>query len=289
MKNTIIHIKNQLKDYYAAGEIEGFVKHIFFHFLGFSYSQIIIKQNELVLNEEEKNKVRKILSELKNYKPIQYILGESEFYDLLFHVDESVLIPRQETEELVHLIIQENRLEKPKILDIGTGSACIAVSLAKNIPASVVIGTDVSESALEIARKNAKRNSVDVAFLKTNILTWELHDEFSEAQFDIIVSNPPYVCRNEKQLMSKNVLAYEPHLALFVEDENPLIFYEKISNFALHALKPRGKLYFELNEQFGEILVAELEKIGFSDILLQKDINGKDRMLRGIAPEQLRI
>jgi release factor glutamine methyltransferase len=219
-----------------------------------------------------------VLSQLKEHKPIQYILGETEFFGLTFYVNENTLIPRPETEELVDWILSNSQIAKSsnplKILDIGTGSGCIAISLAKNIPNAEVYAIDVSEKALAIAKKNAERNHVGVAFLHQNIL----ETEDLKQKFDVIVSNPPYVRNLEKEEINKNVLEYEPHLALFVEDDDALIFYRKITELATKSLSENGQLYFEINQYLGKSMVELLEKNHFKNIELRKDIYGNDRM-----------
>lgn len=221
-----------------------------------------------------------VLSQLKEQKPIQYILGETEFFGLPFYVNENTLIPRPETEELVDWILQQSkgnsRKATLKILDIGTGSGCIAISLAKNLPYAEVYALDVSDKALEVAQKNGKNNNVNVQFLHQSILdTVDL-----EQQFDIIVSNPPYVRQLEKEEIKKNVLDYEPHLALFVEDDDALLFYRKIAQLAQKNLSAGGELYFEINQYLGKEMVSLLEIYKFSNIELRKDIYGNDRMIR---------
>jgi release factor glutamine methyltransferase len=220
-----------------------------------------------------------ILEKLQLEIPIQYILGTTQFYGLEFNVNENVLIPRPETEELVEWIIISNlktpKLKKLKILDIGTGSGCIAISLAKNIPDAEVSAIDISDKALATAKKNADLNKVAVAFLQKNIL--ETND--LEQQFDIIVSNPPYVRNLEKAEIKSNVLANEPHLALFVEDNDALIFYRKIAELATKNLSVEGKLFFEINQYLGKETVELLEKMHFKNIELRKDIYGNDRMI----------
>ena len=221
-----------------------------------------------------------ILEELKKEIPIQYLLGKTTFYGLDFEVNPNVLIPRPETEELVEWIIRNNlKIEKfkdLKILDIGTGSGCIAISLAKNIINATVSAIDVSEQALVTAKKNAQNNSVNVSFIKQDILETEDLGQ----QFDIIVSNPPYVRNLEKEEIKKNVLDNEPHLALFVEDKDALIFYKKIADLALKNLTTNGILFFEINQYLGPETVALLEELQFKDIELRKDIYGNDRMIR---------
>jgi release factor glutamine methyltransferase len=221
-----------------------------------------------------------ILESLKLEIPVQYLLGKTSFYGLDFEVNENVLIPRPETEELVDWILESQKSKvksrKLKILDIGTGSGCIAISLAKNIPNAQVFALDVSEKALATAKKNAVLNEVKVTFIHQSILeTDDLNQEF-----DIIVSNPPYVRNLEKEEIKKNVLEYEPHLALFVEDNDALIFYRKIAELAQKNLSNSGQLYFEINQYLGKEMVDLLEKMNFKNIELRKDIYGNDRMTR---------
>ncbi len=237
-------------------------------------------QPDLLFSEEEIVVWNLILEELKKEIPIQYLLGTTSFYGLDFEVNPNVLIPRPETEELVEWIIRNNsKIEKfkdLKILDIGTGSGCIAISLAKNLPDATVSAIDVSEKALATAKKNAQNNSVNVSFINQNIL----QTEDLKQQFDIIVSNPPYVRNLEKEEIKKNVLDNEPHLALFVEDEDALVFYKKIAQLAQKNLTTNGILFFEINQYLGLETVALLEELQFKDIELRKDIYGNDRMIR---------
>ena len=237
-------------------------------------------QPDLLFLEGEIVVWNSILEELKKEIPIQYLLGKTSFYGLDFEVNPNVLIPRPETEELVEWIIRNNlKIEKfkdLKILDIGTGSGCIAISLAKNIINATVSAIDVSEQALVTAKKNAQNNSVNVSFINQNILETEDLGQ----QFDIIVSNPPYVRNLEKEEIKKNVLDNEPHLALFVEDKDALIFYKKIADLALKNLTTNGILFFEINQYLGPETVALLEELQFKDIELRKDIYGNDRMIR---------
>ncbi len=220
-----------------------------------------------------------ILEKLKTQIPIQYILGTTHFYGSEFIVDENVLIPRPETEELVDWIVKLNtKLSKKKdlkILDIGTGSGCIAISLAKNILNSAVFAVDVSEKALAVAEKNATLNKVTVTFLQKNILETNHLDQ----KFDIIVSNPPYVRNLEKAEIKPNVLENEPHLALFVPDNDPLIFYKKIAELAAANLNTNGQLFFEINQYLGKETQDLLESLGLKNIELRKDIYGNDRMI----------
>ena len=237
-------------------------------------------QPDLLFMESEIVVWNSILEELKKEIPIQYLLGKTSFYGLDFEVNPNVLIPRPETEELVEWILesQNSNVESQKIsiLDIGTGSGCIAISLAKNLPKATVSAIDVSEKALATAKKNAQNNSVNVAFINQNIL----QAEDLKQQFDIIVSNPPYVRNLEKEEIKKNVLDNEPHLALFVEDKDALIFYKKIADLALKNLTINGTLFFEINQYLGLETVALLKELQFKEIELRKDMYGNDRMIR---------
>ena len=247
---------------------------------------------DLTIEDDFVLKYESALEALKNHEPIQYIIGQTEFYGLPFYVNENTLIPRPETEELVELILSNtyanSQLEiiegnnQFNILDIGTGTGCIAISLAKQLPNANVSAIDVSAKALEMANKNAQLNQVDIDFIENDILKICNSELDSATKFDIIVSNPPYVRQLEKQQMQDNVLNHEPHLALFVEDENPLIFYRAITQFATKNLKPNGELYFEINEYLGKEMIALLEQFDFKNIQLKQDLFGKDRMICGV-------
>lgn len=273
---------NSLLNYYPETEIISF-----FYVL----TQYILVLRRIDVSLSYNNKISKIdiekfqdsIDKLKIYEPIQYIVGETEFYNLPFKVNDSVLIPRPETEGLVDWIINTHQTSNYKqlhILDIGTGSGCIAISLAKNLPNSKVFGLDVSKEALDIAKQNAKLNNLEVKFIEADILNCDF--EFDDFEFDIIVSNPPYVRELEKEKMSANVLKYEPHLALFVENEDSLLFYKKISQFANKILSSKGQLFFEINEYLGKEMFNLLKDEEFVDIELKADIFEKDRMIKGI-------
>ncbi|RKS25641.1 release factor glutamine methyltransferase [Flavobacterium endophyticum] len=247
-----------------------------------------MKRIDLALNpgfsfsDEELEKWNSITEKLQKEIPIQYILGKAHFYGLEFEVNENTLIPRQETEELVEWIVKKNEFKgKIKILDIGTGSGCIAISLAKNLQDATVFAIDVSEKALETAKRNAVKNEVDLTFLLKNILETEDLGQ----NFDIIVSNPPYVRNLEKEEIKKNVLDYEPHLALFVEDDDALIFYRKIAELGQKNLVQNGQLYFEINQYLGTEMMDLLQAKNFKDIELRKDIYDNDRMIFGLKSD----
>jgi len=237
-------------------------------------------QPDLVFSITELEAWNLILDQLKKEIPIQYLLGTTHFYGLEFEVNSNVLIPRPETEELVEWIVQQSTINHQpttiKILDIGTGSGCIAISLAKNLPNSEVFALDVSEQALATAQRNAESNQVAIQFIHQSILETE---DF-EHQFDIIVSNPPYVRDLEKQEIKKNVLDNEPHLALFVADNDALLFYRKIAQLAQKNLSPTGQLYFEINQYLGQEMVALLKEMNFQNTELRKDVYGNDRMTK---------
>ncbi|MFQ3332788.1 MAG: release factor glutamine methyltransferase [Thalassomonas sp.] len=242
------------------------------HCLGFNRSDCIIHSNKEITSETS-DSLKQITTHLKANKPLQYILGNADFYGLQFKVNEYTLIPRPETEELVSWILEH---EFFSLLDIGTGTGCIPISITKNknVQSTAI---DISENALLLAKENARINRVEVNFLKQDIfITTTL------PKVDLIVSNPPYILDEEKELMLDNVMDNEPHLALFVPDNNPLLFYKKIAELAFVNLPENGLLFFEINEQFGNETIDMLTKIGFVDIELKKDINDKDRMLKAI-------
>lgn len=281
LKNYKSTFLKELSTLYDEQEIESF-----FHLVLEDFHQI--KRIDLALNPKmeldatQLQRWENVLAELKTQKPIQYILGKTEFFGLPFLVNENVLIPRPETEELVGMIIENTKYKseksKIKILDIGTGSGCIAIALAKNIPNAVVYAIDVCEKALAVAKKNAEINKVAIHFLLKDILeTTDL-----EQQFDIIVSNPPYVRNLEKQEIHPNVLEYEPHLALFVKDDDALLFYRKITQLAVKNLTAHGQLYFEISQYLGKETIELVERYLFSNVKLFKDIYGNDRMLFGV-------
>jgi len=270
-------IGSSLSELYPVTEVQAIRKLLFEKIVKMPEYRVPLNPNDL-LNSDISNRILEILDELKKGNPVQYVIGEADFMDMVFEVNPSVLIPRPETEELVHWIVSNNKDNSPKILDIGTGSGCIAISLAKYISNARVSALDVSERALGVAKLNAKKNGVNVGFIIGDIL--ELL-EIDGAPFDIIVSNPPYVRELEKQLMSRNVTDFEPHLALFVSDNDPLLFYRTIAQKSQNWLKPNGQLYFEINEAFGNEIKDMLIGIGFRDIEIRKDINGKERMAFG--------
>lgn len=277
--NTIFSLTQyagtQLKDTYEPEEIRSICRLIFTDVLHYTNIDIHLKKHES-LNESFVNKFYEIISLLKQEIPIQYIIGETGFSGLTFGLNPSTLIPRPETEELVRWITEESHRHS-RILDIGTGSGCIAISLAHHLPDSQISAVDIAREAIEQATANAVRNKTKVQFLIRDIL---LFHNYNWDKYDIIVSNPPYIRNCEKKTMANNVLNFEPHRALFVPDEDPLVFYRKIAAFGQQQLTPGGMLFFEINEAFGSEMTDLLSQTGYSDITLRKDIYGKDRFIK---------
>jgi len=273
---------NALAEIYPLEEIQSFFSILSEAYLGLSRIEIAL-QPEKVITEENSKKFNEAIIRLKQFEPIQYIIGKTEFYGLFFIVDKSVLIPRPETEELVAWITNETQNKEITILDIGTGSGCIAISLAHQLSKAKMNAIDISKDALRIAKQNALTNKVNVNFIEVDVIQFEHSKELQihkESKFDIIVSNPPYVRASEKELMKANVLRYEPEIALFVEDKDPLLFYRRIAQLSKDYLKPEGTLFFEINEYLGKGMRDMLEVEGFTNIEIKKDIFEKDRMIK---------
>ncbi len=271
-------IRKELQNYYSKREIQQFVFLLFNHTLGFSKLDIVLRSGEVV-DEKTFMEFSDYIFQLKQFRPIQYILGETVFYNLYLKINPSVLIPRPETEELVSWIINEKIPLNSRILDVGTGSGCIAIALTHKIPGIVAEAVDLSGEALKLAQENAEKHKVNIYFSQENIL--EPSETLKKKVFDLIVSNPPYVTKSEKKKMHKNVIDYEPHLALFVEDSTPLKYYDAILAFAASSLTNNGLIFFEINESFHKEIVALMKNHNFAEIELRKDINNKFRMIRG--------
>jgi release factor glutamine methyltransferase len=281
IKDIVQFFRNELQGLYDENEIKSFVNIVMEEYTGLNRTQLLLSGDKTV-SESVMLKIKFAINDLKIYKPVQYIIGKTIFYELEIKVNPSVLIPRPETEELVHWIISDYKeLKKPiDIIDIGSGSGCIPIVLKKNLIQSNVYGIDISKDALKIAKLNALNNQTEVEFKIIDILDREKWIQLP--QFDIIVSNPPYVCESEKEAMHANVLEYEPHLALFVDNDMPLIFYSAIADFALEKLKPNSSLYFEINEGFAFQTLELLKIKGFSNCEVRKDMQGKDRMIKAV-------
>ena len=276
LKEYKAHFITALTPDYGLEEASSFFYLLLDHLHQLQRIDLVLQPNFQISNEEIVA-WNTFLEQLLSHHPIQYLIGTTFFYGLPFRVTPSVLLPRPETEELVAWVLQNHSAKPPTtLLDIGTGSGCIAISLAHHLSNTKVYAMDVSSKALEIATSNAKLNQVEVTFLEQDILK----TENLANQFDVLVSNPPYVRELEKQEIKPNVLEHEPHLALFVSDENPLLFYRKIAELALQSLTPEGKLYFEINQYLGAATVSLLQELGFKNIQLQKDFMGNDRMIQ---------
>jgi release factor glutamine methyltransferase len=318
MNETITYIQQSLAPLYPPEEIRSLTGWILEKVCNLSlHQQILRKDNQL--SDAENNSIRSVITRLQKFEPVQYIFGETVFFGLTLEVTPAVLIPRPETEELVYRILNDlkvlddlkvlndlndstlppsfpRRRESPAspasptspvspvspafVLDIATGSGCIAITLAKKITNAVVYALDISDDALQIARRNAQRNEVPVHFFQADILSGNLRYDASLPQFDLIVSNPPYVKNSEKPAMNPNVLDYEPPGALFVPDDDPILFYRHIAGFASEKLVENGLLYFEINASCGEMIGSMLHQKGFHNIEILKDLSGKERFIK---------
>jgi len=276
-KTIFRKIDHQLSSVYEPEEAKSLAYIVLEEVTSLNKTDVLVDK-PYALPQDQENKISGILARLLDHQPIQYILGKTTFYGLDLLVNQDVLIPRQETEELVDWIIKSHH-EAFKLLDIGTGSGCIAISLAKGYPKGEVYAWDISPEALKMAKKNALSNQISVHLNQVDVLS-TIPDE----TFDLIVSNPPYVLEQEQGAMRKNVLDHEPGTALFVPDQDPLIFYRVICKMTTHHLSDGGWLYFEINEAYGQEVVSLMEAYHFKNILVRKDLNGKDRMIRGQKP-----
>lgn len=280
MTEAVSYINESLKDLYLSTEISSFTRLIMEHVCGLLPHKLLLGI-DTELSVAEKCRIREIVGRLQQHEPIQYILGETNFYGLTFKVNPSVLIPRPETEELVERVIADYKDKAISVLDVGTGSGCIAIALARHLKQATIEALDISAEALEVARRNAICNQVPVTFQEMDILSIPQTTSFlSNRKFNCIISNPPYVMNKEKQAMEQNVLAYEPHLALFVPDEDPLLFYRAIARFGRVALLAGGHLYFEINAQCGQQTVDMLQQEGYKNVELIRDLSGNDRITK---------
>ena len=278
LKELKSYFTEELSGLYPSEEMQSFFNILSEFFLKYTRFETVLKETEII-SEENQQHFQNAITRLKQFEPIQYITGETEFYGLTFKVNQHTLIPRPETEELVSWVLEKlgNRPQhvSHEILDIGTGSGCIAISLAKNLSQANVSALDFSSDALQMAKLNAQTNCVPVDFFDMNILQAKKLPKI----YDVIVSNPPYVRELEKDMMQPNVLSFEPHVALFVSDADPLLFYRKIAQLATQYLSPNGHLFFEINEYLSVSLTHLLESLGFKNIEMKQDIFGKDRMM----------
>jgi len=277
MTETLAYIRHSLQDLYPPEEITSFIRLIMEDVCKLQPYQLLLDKDRQ-LTKTEKERIQDIIVRLSNYEPIQYILGRTCFCGLSFFVDRSTLIPRPETEELVELILKDYSGKPVSLLDIGTGSGCIAISIANYIPLANVMGVDISVEALTVAEANARLLKVsNISFRQMDILSPERN---ISSIFDVIVSNPPYVMEMEKVSMERNVLDYEPSSALFVSDDDPLLFYREIARFGKERLKKGGALYFEINARWGTEMKNLMHTEGYTDVCILKDLSGKDRIIK---------
>lgn len=281
MQLTIKKIKETLSPAFTQGEIKNIIRIIFEKLKGYSQVDIIMRQDE-ILSDFIKNEIDNVLKRLLKHEPIQYIFNEAYFHGFHLKVNRYTLIPRPETEELVDFIIKDNHDSDLRVLDIGTGSGAIAIALARSLRFPIVDAIDISQKALETAEENAKQLKVKINFDRKDIL--KINNEDNEL-YDIIVSNPPYITEQEKNGMEQNVLDFEPHNALFVPDNNPLLFYRAITLYAIKALKPGGNIYFEINSRFGKETAKLLSDNNFINTMIIKDMYGLDRFVSASKPQ----
>ena len=276
MHPIVNEIRDALRENYPDTEALALAKMLLVEVFGFSTLELYGGKDKEI-SGKHRDVLDEMIRRLKKNEPIQYIIGIETFGGLTFEVNQNVLIPRPETRELVEWIVEDCQLEDPcKILDIGTGSGCIAISLAKLLGQAEVEAWDVSEGALQVARRNAERNQVDVLFRKMDVLG----DVPEGMLYDVIVSNPPYIAEKEKPQMEHNVLDWEPSIALFVPDEDPLLFYRRIAQLGGSMLKKGGSLYYEINQAYGQETMGMLASMGYQSIELRKDVWGNDRMVK---------
>ncbi len=279
MKQAIQSIREALKGHYPPRETEGLIRTLLHTLHGMSLTDMVLQQDKR-FSDGERETLREITDRLIRQEPIQYILGQTQFCGIRLKVTPAVLIPRPETEELAGWIIRDARNPEGSILDIGTGSGCIALALKAGLPGARVAGCDLSEEIVALAAENAAVNHLEARFFRADILRWEEYPDWERQ--DIIVSNPPYVTPGEKRAMKKNVLAYEPFPALFFPGQDPLLFYRRITGMAVRWLNPGGELYVEINERFGDEVGTLLLDSGFGEVEIKKDLHGKARMVRGV-------
>jgi len=273
------HLLKELRKRYSENE-SGSITSLILEHTGYPLS-VCLREPDKITPSQVISQINRIIEEIHGGRPIQHILGYTQFFGLKIFVNEDVLIPRPETEEMVHLICSSKEHTYRKIIDLGTGSGCIALALKKEFPGAVVKGLDLNRKVLEVAAKNAEQNNLDVEWM-----LGDLHDlqAFSqqvdrEAGFDLVVSNPPYVRESEKELMDNQVVNHEPYQALFVQDQDPLVYYRTILLFSITFLQPGGHLWVEINESLGQETASLFEKEGLSSIKILKDIHGKDRFI----------
>lgn len=272
------YLRLQLQDLYSSSELDQVERILFLKLYDWDPAFVVLNASQR-LNESEILKTVFAVDELKNHKPIQYVVGETEFFFRTFKINENVLIPRPETEELCEWVLSEHKTQGLKLVDIGTGSGCIPITLAAEMEGAEVWANDISSEALELAKENATLNKVSILWKLGDILDSSF--EMPNEHFHLVISNPPYVLKADQIYMEKNVVEYEPHIALFVENNDPMLFYKAISEKAMNWLKPEGWLYFEIHQEMGERVCSVLEKLNYGNIELKQDMFGNNRMVRG--------
>lgn len=274
MKANISKIRNGLADVYPKEEIDAMVRIIFEQLMGYSTVDMVLRADSEV-PDFISAKIDDVVERLRRKEPLQYILDDAYFYGMHFHVTPATLIPRPETEQLIDLIVKHHTASDLAVLDVGTGSGCIAIALARSLRFPSVSAIDISPDAIAVAERNAHELKAKVRFAVADILTAVPQKE----QFDIIVSNPPYIANSERNAMESNVLDFEPHTALFVPDDDPLRFYRAITQYALTALKPGGRLYFEINPRFADDTARLLSDAGMMEVTLERDYTDRQRFV----------
>lgn len=281
-KKLFQYIKDEIKINEPEKEVTSIAYYLLHELFGIDKAEVILDRSVNISGSQQKE-LNRFIDRLNQYEPIQYIVGEAEFYGRKFKVDSSTLIPRNETEELVQEIITSEKGNRIKFLDIGTGTGCIPITLAKELKETRAFACDIDPRVIKIAKHNAEKHNVDIDFMLMDILS----EKIPLTNLDVIVSNPPYVRDSEKSQMSANVVDYEPEQALFVRDDDPLLYYRRIAELAQETLKPGGRLYVEINEAFGEDIQTLLEVMDYNDVLVLQDINSKNRIVKGTYLEAL--
>jgi release factor glutamine methyltransferase len=276
--DVIALFRKELEGLYPAREVDCFLSLAFEEVMNMSKIDVLIQTNAPI-GSAQRDQFEAILQGLKRQEPIQYLMGKTLFYGIPIEVNSDVLIPRPETEELVHWVLHDHLPESPRIIDLGTGSGCIAIALKSHFPTAQVFGVDNNVGALNVANRNASQNGLQIEFFHFDIL---MQESFGFMDFDVIVSNPPYVTPDEKKAMDNNVLLHEPHHALFVPEDDPLVYYRRIVDLADGHLNRGGKLYFEINQSYGSEVLQLLRDRNYREAELRKDLNGRDRMIRAI-------
>jgi release factor glutamine methyltransferase len=275
-----VNFKKELGKIYPAREVQQIEYMVFEKYLGFSKTDLAIRR-EHNIGDKENEQIKNALMRLVKLEPVQHVINSAYFMGIVLKSDNRALIPRSETEELVAWVIEDHKGKEPRVADVGTGSGCIPIVLARELIGSRITAIDVSEQALQLAKENAQTHGVSIEFMEVDIMSWKTNPILSSCSqsLDVVISNPPYIQELDKKTMNRNVLDYEPDIALFVDNDDPLIFYKAIAGWSSRSLVKGGSLYLEINERFGNEITTLLNERGFEDIELRKDIHGKDRMV----------